>query len=335
MAGSYEIDSVMKNKFNDNVIATIKRCLPDDEQLAPFLGDLLFLGKEAIYRRIRGDVVFTFDELATISLRLGFSIDSLAGIEQSERRNFDANLHLNHTPEDAYYHKLLETIEFFMDLNRATIVKGEFVSNHIPYVFCVFMNTMTKFRYYKWMHHSNAISVDCPMSELIVPAKILEAEKEWRDKTNQHAIHSTYMFDSNLFITTCRDIDYFYRSNLLNEQEVQCMQGELLALVDYFEEVSRTGVSVTGLPLNFYLIPFDLGANYMYFEYDNNKSCLIHIHTIEHLRSLDPHVCELQKNWIDVLKRYSIYITQSGEMQRLAYFKKQREHISMIGQTDA
>ncbi|PXV65005.1 hypothetical protein CLV62_1083 [Dysgonomonas alginatilytica] len=62
--------------------------MPDGEQIAPFLGNLLFLGKEAIYRRLRGDVVFTFEEFAVISTRLGFSVDSIAGLKQSDRMFF-------------------------------------------------------------------------------------------------------------------------------------------------------------------------------------------------------------------------------------------------------
>lgn len=248
---------------------------------------------------------------------------------------FDTNLHRNLAPEDAYYNILLDYVNGFFELNSSKSVVGHFVNNHLPYVFSIYLETVSKFRYYKWMHQADGIVSSCPMSEIIVPPKILELGKIWMDQTSQKQVHSTYMFDNNLFATMCREIDYFYKNKLLNDEEVQYMQGELLSLIDFLEDVARTGESPSGAPMLLYLTPFDLAANYMHFEFDNNMACQVHLHSINYLLSFDPHVCEIQKNWINQLKRYSILITQSGEMQRLAYFNKQREYISQIRKTDA
>ncbi len=325
----------MKKSFNNAVLSTIKKHMPDGEQIVPFLGNLLFLGKEAIYRRLRGDVVFTFDEVATISSKLGFSIDRIAGLKHSERAFFETNLYRTLASEDAYYNILQDYVEAFFTLNKSKVVVGHFVNNHLPYVFSIFLDTLSKFRYYKWMHQSNGFDSSCPMSEIVVPSKILDLQKIWMDEASQKKVHSTYIFDNNLFLTICRDVDYFHKNKLVNDVEVQYLQGELLSLVDFFEEVARTGEGPSGAPLLLYLTPFDLATNYMHFDFDNNSSCQVHLHSINHLQSFDPHVCDMQKNWINQLKRYSILITQSSEMQRLAYFNKQREYISEIGKIDA
>lgn len=325
----------MKSKLNDAVISTIKNRLPDGEQIAPFLMDLLFLGKEAIYRRLRGDVVFTFDEVAAISSKLGFSIDNLAELKQSGRVFFDGNQHLNPVLANTYCNVLSDHASFFTEMCKSKEVVGHFVHNRLPFAFSIYLETLSKFRYYKWMHLNNGFNSDPLMSEITVPANVLQMQKNWADEISLQKVHSTYIFDNNIFATLCRDINYFHKSNLVSAQEIALIQGELLFLIDFFEESTRTGVSPSGALLNLYITPFDLAANYLSLEFDNNVACYIQIHHITHVRSFDPHICKSQKQWIDQLKRYSALITQSGEMLRSAYFKKQREHVFQIGKSDA
>lgn len=325
----------MKSKLNEAIISTIKTRLPDGEQVAPFLMDLLFLGKEAIYRRLRGDVVFTFDEIAAISSKLGFSIDRIAGLKQSGRVFFDGNQHLSESLADTYCNILSDHAFFFEEMCKSKEVVGHFVHNRLPFAFSIYLENLSKFRYYKWMHLSNGFDAVPLMSEITVPANILALQKKWSEQISTQKVHSTYIFDNNIFATLCRDINYFHKSNLVSAEEVVFIQGELLFLMDFFEESSRTGTAPSGADFLLYITPFDLSANYLSLEFDNNVACYIQIYHITHLRSFDLQICKSQKQWIDQLKRYSVFITQSGEMLRSAYFKKQREHILQIGKSDA
>lgn len=67
----------MKNYIVNELIAAMKERIPRGINLANYLTDALCMcmGKEAVYRRLRGEVAFTFDEIAMISCKLGISID--------------------------------------------------------------------------------------------------------------------------------------------------------------------------------------------------------------------------------------------------------------------
>ena len=49
----------------------MKDRLPPGQNLANFLTDTLCIGREAVYRRLRGEGAFTIDEVAQISCKLG------------------------------------------------------------------------------------------------------------------------------------------------------------------------------------------------------------------------------------------------------------------------
>ena len=60
----------MQNELNTSLIEAVKEKLPLKENLANLLIDTLYIGKEAIYRRLRGEVPFTLEEAALISRKL-------------------------------------------------------------------------------------------------------------------------------------------------------------------------------------------------------------------------------------------------------------------------
>ena len=70
----------MKNKIVNELITAMKARVPEKQNLAGYLADTLCMGKEAVYRRLRGEVSFTLEEVALISRRLGISIDQIIGI---------------------------------------------------------------------------------------------------------------------------------------------------------------------------------------------------------------------------------------------------------------
>lgn len=52
----------MKNGILNELISTMRERIPQDMNLANTLADILCMGKEAVYRRLRGEVSFTIDE---------------------------------------------------------------------------------------------------------------------------------------------------------------------------------------------------------------------------------------------------------------------------------
>ena len=68
---------MMTNSPNANLIEAMKDKLPVKGKLADMLMDTLYIGKEAVYRRLRGEVPFTFKEAALVSRKLGISLDTI------------------------------------------------------------------------------------------------------------------------------------------------------------------------------------------------------------------------------------------------------------------
>ncbi|MEN9917633.1 MAG: hypothetical protein RL662_69 [Bacteroidota bacterium] len=286
----------MKKKLNDAIIEAIKSRLPQEKQIVNYLMGVLHLGKESVYRRIRGDVVFTFDEIAALSTQLGFSIDNLVGLKGSERVLFSANLHRNYSLEDIYYNKLLKYVAYEVNDTACDYVINRIAINYIPYGSSLYLNLLTKFRYYKWMHQTRGIEANTAMSDLAVPKKISDFQKKWIAISDKKRIKVIYIIDRNIFPYMCNDINYFYSRNLINTLEVEQLKNELMSLIQHWENMTRTGLSGTGIQMQFYLLDFNLNTTCSHSDYDNNSMSNIHTESIISLQSDNEHVCEVQKS---------------------------------------
>ena len=108
---------MITNKLNEGLIEAIKEKIPANSNIANVLMDNLFIGREAVYRRLRGEVPFTLTEAAIISRKLGVSLDKMIGVSFKENAVFDMNVVHHSNPFETYYDiinkytELLKSIE--------------------------------------------------------------------------------------------------------------------------------------------------------------------------------------------------------------------------------
>ena len=76
----------------DNILDAIRGKIPNRGMLTNTLADLLNLEKEAVYRRLRGEVAFSFSEIAVIASTLGISLDNQVGARYVHSRPFQLRL---------------------------------------------------------------------------------------------------------------------------------------------------------------------------------------------------------------------------------------------------
>lgn len=76
------------NSLHDNLVRILKHRIPEHSLLANKLTEILYIGKEAVYRRLRGEVPFTFSEVSIIAKSMGISLDQLIGTVSERNRPF-------------------------------------------------------------------------------------------------------------------------------------------------------------------------------------------------------------------------------------------------------
>ncbi|MDR1716015.1 MAG: hypothetical protein LBS20_09225, partial [Prevotella sp.] len=122
-----------------------------------------------------------------------------------------------------------------------------------------------------------------------------------------------------------------YRRNLISDSDIEELRGELLDIVNSVESWATNGVNELGVEVAMFISYTDIGTTYTYLECEDIKISYVDIYSITALDSQNQYICHLQKKWMESLKKFSILISLSGEVQRFEYFNKQREVISFLG----
>ncbi len=325
----------MNNQLIERLIRVMREYLQKNETLASVLIDVLSLNKEAAYRRLRGDIMFTFEEAAKLSRRLGFSLDKIVG----ESMVLDTNkwaftdistFHASSRYVEEYGRKLCTFSDMFRDFLKYPQATIRSALGNLPYYFILLYPTLTLFRHYKRAYLAFGLNPEFKFSDFTISPEIQEKEQDVLEKClsipRNHLI-----LERNIFHSIAEDINYFYYRQLISKEELSQLKKELFEGLSNLENIAATGRFGSVMEVSMYLLDVKLDASYTHLESPDSECSLQYSYFIDILSFNNPKVCQMQKNWIESLKRYSTMISQTGEIQRVEFFRKQKEIIKSIG----
>lgn len=320
---------MMKNNIVNELIVAMRERIPKGQNLANYLTDTLCMGKEAVYRRLRGEVAFTFDEIALLSSRLGISIDQIIGSHLTNRVTFDMNLLRTQNPLESYYEILdrYQQISDFVKGDSSTEIYT--ASNLLPFTLYSSYEYMSKFRICRWIYQNGQIKTPNSLSEMQIEDRIVNAHKKLSESVRQcQKIY--FIWDTNIFYSFVKEIKYFASLNLISEDDVVHLKNELCQLLTVMESLSNKGEFGNGKKVYFYLSNIDFEATYSYIQKKDFQISLLRVYSINSMDSQSQHICQMQQKWIQSLKRHSLLISGSGEAQRITFFQKQQTIIDTL-----
>ncbi|WP_080903962.1 hypothetical protein [Parabacteroides sp. Marseille-P3160] len=320
----------MRNKLNEKLIASIRESLPEGENLAQNLMDVLCIGKEAIYRRIRGDVPFTFDEVSTLSSKIGFSIDEIVGLSNSGSGLYELDLVEPENLIDRYAEKLDRQVKILKKMRKASQSMINFAINSLPDVFALAHDNIARFRLYHWLYQNKTRVNSFAFKDLVLSPEVIALQKQYTTDIRSMS-RACFIMDRNVFISFLHEIDYFYRLKLLTKEEVEILKKEMITMLNDLEDLAVAGVYPnTGSEVHMYISNVDLESSFSLYEYNNTGYAYLKVSTVEGVESRNPLVCKKQKQWIESIRKYSVLISQSGEVQRMEYFNTQRDFVDKL-----
>ena len=96
------------------------------------------------------------------------------------------------------------------------------------------------------------------------------------------------------------------------------------------EELATRGKSKAGNNIRIYISNINFEATYSYLDTNTIQLSMIRIYSINSITTQDSEMFRGLKEWIQSLKKFSTLISESGEMQRIQFFKQQREIIGTL-----
>lgn len=314
----------------DNFLDALSEKFPQRSKLTNALTELLFIEKEAIYRRLRKEVPFTFYEIATIAREWDLSIDNIIGLTPSKSRPFQLKLTEHLHPTETDFMMMQHYVDVLKFTGEDPTSKMVDASNILPQSLHMNFEQLAKFYMFKWGYQYGDSSKIIPFQDIVICDRLRQLETD--HATLVKNINSvSYLWDNMIFKYFVNDIRYFSSIYMITPEDTELIKQDLLAFIDYTEKLAKDGVfSETGNRVQIYISHINFDTNYSYICTDTFKLSMIKTFIMNAAASMDEKAFDQTKRWIGALKKSSVLISESGERQRIEFFEEQRKLISSL-----
>lgn len=317
----------MAMNLNEIVLTKILDIMPGNIKPVNLLMDILDIGKESAYRRLRGEKAFSLEEIYKLSLNLHFSLDEIIGNNKTDAAAFNHIGTVNQSPDKnllVFFHYYEIHLQRLIDSDNSDIIC---TLNHFLNTMFVGYEHLFKFIYYRWMHQMTNVPLNYLYSELVIPSEIKEICNRMV-LLNTKLKRLTLIVDNNLFLNLIKEMQYFYVRGLLNDMEMKTLQTEFRRYLDDIEKTINRGISTNGTQIKIYLSVLHISSTTTFSQWDGNEESAFWHHYGYPIYTRSKEITTRHRLWIDSLKKYCTIISQSNELLQAEFLNKQREYIN-------
>jgi hypothetical protein len=313
----------------DNFLGVLCEKYPKKHRLTEALMDLLRMEREAVYRRLRKDVMFTGNEIATVAAEWNISLDKIIGTSNG-KIIFQLELWNYLNPSEEELKKMekipqkLDAIKIFPDMEYMEI------SNKLPRMLTAGFPYLNRLYLLKWMYQY--VNTDTlPFSKVFFHDRIEKISADfYAYSKNLPAI--TFIWDNMIFYYLVHDIYYFHSVYLITDEEKKLLKKELYDLVEYIANVASKGCwPETNNKVNLYISHLNIDTNYIYYYFSGAvQLCCVPAFGKNEIYTEDPLIMNNFSAWMQAKKKSSILISKADEKSRIEFFMKQRQLIDNL-----
>lgn len=306
------------------LLNVIKEKVPQKARLASLLADLLLIEKEAVYRRLRGEVPFTFAEIVKISRAFNISLDTIVGINTIRSHPFQLKLVRYNNPTEVDYAMHEEFANIIGETRHDPFSEVGFASGTLPLHFILKHEQILRFYTLRWLYQFKDAGTPSTFSEISFPERMQALFQRYLIEV-EHFRYTFFIWDKLMITNLINDINYFRSIRLISDEEIVLLKKEIGNFLNDLEQLSIHGKFPNGNKVDVYISSLNFEASYCYMQTNQYRITLIRAFTYHEISSLDEGVFNKTKSWLQALKRTSVLISGSNEMSRILFFEKQRE----------
>lgn len=327
----------MDTELRRKIAAKILTKIPSYINPVDFLYDVLGISKESIYRRIKGEISFTLEDLIKISSRLFISLDEIVYSTLNEEPQkqpilFQSQSDKLFNPQQTFLDFLSAYIHNLDKTSKAKKLEIMVATNRLMVLTAVNFDHLFKFYYYRWVHQTQYKPLDFSFSDIVLSDSLLIKQKKL--KTFKRSGSHTYILDIYFLKNTIREIQYYYDRQLISDSEILLLQNDLYRFIDVMEYIIKQGDRIEGYTNYIYISSTQIDSSGLYSKYDDKETINLWISYGINIRSTNARMCKMYYSWFNSLKKYSTLISGCNEILQIKFINQQRNYIKNITNKD-
>ena len=314
-----------------DLLIQLKNRIRQNSTLVTKLVDILSLEKMAVYRRLRKEVPFTFEEIVLIAKEFNISLDSMLGVDARTTLPFRFKSLDDEHPVEVDYQLLEEYLQAIKRVVSDSAGEISTVVNLLPQLLYTGFKHIYKFYYFKWQYYSIPSNKTKSYHEIIFSERLIQIVNEIFE--NSKNIKTNYfILDNRVFKNFVNDVAFFNNIRLINDEDISLIKQELFLFLDYMENIAIKGFNDN--PSNkvfIYISETSIDTSYSCIDSKSYlRFTLIWSFIFNSILSFEEDAFILMKNRVRSLIRTSILLSVTGEKQRTQYFEEQRKIVEQL-----
>jgi hypothetical protein len=312
----------MTARLNDALTKEILKAIPKNTKLVEYLTEILAISRESAYRRIRSEIPYTLEEAILLSTDLKFSIDELISQTTEDLAIFEIQSPEIKSPSDSFLRIIKQYCLDILSHEKSENRECTIIANRFPEIFMAKFNSLFKFSYYKWLHQTCETPLKLRFDEISLTDEIIEVQKKIKTSIPT-CDNNIFIVDSHLVSNMVKEIQYYYRRNLINDDDLYSLIKDLHDCINMVEEVALTGRGKTGAKYELYLSSVNIESNSSQIKFNDKEISRFYVYSHNSIKTSNKNVCETHKRNIEALRKGATLISQSNEALRAKYFEQQ------------
>ncbi len=313
----------MDKEISAKITATIIDKIPAKMRPVHYLMNLLDIGIDSAYRRLKGDIPYDFEEISKISIDLGFSLDEVIGESKEDKVFFENIINLFDKPQESLKDMLNNHYRFVT--NHCNAKESELIvsMNRLLFTQIIGYNNILRFLYYQWACQVSETSTDFHFSNLELSPEIIAL----CDKIRDHQLHinnQVFIVDPQIILNTINGAQYYYKRELISAEDFSLIKKDFHEYLNLMEKIAQKGVNAVGSKIDIYVSTLNIETNAMYSVCDNRIESYFLFNSLAPIKSSNYQINLINKKWLDSIKKYAVLITGSNEMIQADLFRKAR-----------
>lgn len=324
-------------ELQQQLFSFLKDNLPPHLSLVDELGDLLGVGSDSVYRRIRGEKPVTLMELKKICEHFHLSLDQLLQLKNDSVVFRAPDLGKEHFPFADVLKSILQQLKHFNSFKTKQLL---YLCKDMPIWQFFLYPELAAFKTFVW-----AKSIH---NEPLYAGKLFSLEEMMVEdyfKTGQKIIHeynqipSIELWNEESINSTLNQIKFYKDSGGFKQaKDVDVILDSFELTIKHLSMQAEKGVKfmpgeadiLKKAPVQLYVNEIVIGSNTILVELDNTKLSIIPYNVFSYILTKDARFNESMFNGFNTLKNRSTLISVTGEKERNRFFTFQLEKVKSL-----
>lgn len=300
--------------------------------LAEEISDILDMDKISVYRRLRGDVKFTVEELGVLAKKYRISLDRMINKPKVKDYNsYSLNIPLVTNVKEGINQELFERyLEVLSEFVKRPYTEVGGAVNTIPKMFYINYKQIARFELFKWGHYYGQEKCYQHFDSVIIPDNIMRIFYLIGEKFKQ-VKYSYLIWDKKILPNLVSDIQYYKSMQLISSEDVELLKKDLFRFLENLETLTTTGkFKETGNIFDLYTSNMNIETLHVYMWSEDIWLSFFSTLISRRMFVCDQEMCEFLRPIVKAIKGGATLISHSSEKERRLFFLQQYEAVEAL-----